>query len=125
MATVFTHPLTLVYTVAKNLIVNGVQIFDEVSHGVVAYDEGQYFNSGYYFGEAVASVFLKGSYSYPNRLASGTVKDVSEVIIGFLEGVSIEEKLTNLDECLVDGDKIWKLVEDAEVQCKREEITKN
>ena len=117
MAKVFTNPLTLVYDVAKNLIVNGVQIIDEVSHGVVDYDDANYEESGYYFGKALVDVFFKGSYNYANNLKSETVKDVAEVIVGFLEGVALEEKLTNLEDCLVDGDNIWKLVEDAQVQC--------
>ena len=120
MGAVFTHPLTLVYHIAKNLVVNGVNIFDEVSHGVVAFDDAQYNQAGFYFGEALSNVLLKGSFSYQNGLASSTVKDVAEVIVGFLEGVSMEEKLDNLDQCLVDGDTIWKLVLDAEIECNTE-----
>lgn len=59
MALVFTHPLSLIYHVGKNLIVNGVEIFEDIVDSAAGYDEGDFYKCGKYAGEALVAVFLK------------------------------------------------------------------
>lgn len=59
MAEVFEHPLSLVYHVAKNLIVNGVDVFGKISTGINYYHSGDYFHFGQQMGEALDEVVLK------------------------------------------------------------------
>lgn len=119
MAEVFTNPWELAWKVGKNLIVNGVEIIDEFSHAVVDYDNQDWKDMGKYTGEALVNIFLKGSYNYRNNLSSDNLANVAQTIIGFLEGVAMEEKLDNLDTCLVDGETLWGYYQDAEIQCKQ------
>ncbi len=66
MAISFSNPISFIFHAGKNLILNGVEIFKEVSHAEVNYDDGNYFDCGYYSGEALGAVFLKGTYNYRN-----------------------------------------------------------
>ena len=61
MAVIFTHPLTLALRVGKNILVNGVDIYDKISKGLTLYQSADYNGSGRQFGMALAEVFLKTS----------------------------------------------------------------
>lgn len=63
MAEVFASPLSLIYTVGKNLYLNGIDIFEKIMNAMVAYEEGDYFSFGMYLGQAMDEVFLKAPYS--------------------------------------------------------------
>ena len=58
MISVFSNPWSLVYTVGKNLLVNGVDIFHKIEDATTAYDKKDYFNFGRYCGEAMDEVFF-------------------------------------------------------------------
>lgn len=62
MAEVFTHPLTLIYHVGKNLILNGVDIFEKIGQALIAYGAQDYFTFGKFVGEAMEEIFLKAPY---------------------------------------------------------------
>lgn len=55
----FTSPLSFVYHVGKNLIVNGVEIFGEINSAYKAYQTSDFYNFGYYIGEALAQLLLQ------------------------------------------------------------------
>jgi hypothetical protein len=59
MAEIFEHPLTLLYHIGKELIVNGLNIFRKISSAITAYKSGDYFHFGQYVGEALDEVFFK------------------------------------------------------------------
>jgi hypothetical protein len=61
MALIFEHPLTLAYTVGKNLLVNGIDIYKKISDAVTSYKSGDYYNFGKDIGEALDEVFFKSS----------------------------------------------------------------
>ena len=58
MAKIFLHPLSLIYHVGKNLIVNGVDIFHKMQSAISSKRQGDYFNYGKFVGEALAEIFL-------------------------------------------------------------------
>ena len=58
MAAVFSNPVTLVYHVGHNLIMNGIDIYEKLDMGVIAYKKGDYYSFGYNVGEGMAEVFL-------------------------------------------------------------------
>jgi len=62
MAEVFAHPLSLIYHVGKNLILNGVDIFKKIANALIAYGAKDYYTFGMYVGEAMDTVFLKAPY---------------------------------------------------------------
>jgi len=41
------------------------------------------------------------------------LNDLGEFVLGFFEGVSMQENLENLDECLEDGSAEWTLIYNA------------
>ncbi|CDW75594.1 UNKNOWN [Stylonychia lemnae] len=59
MAEVFSNPFSLIYHVGKNLVINGIDIFEKIAKALIAYGEADYFSFGTYVGEAMAEVFLK------------------------------------------------------------------
>lgn len=62
LAEVFAHPLSLIYHVGKNLILNGVDIFGKIANALISYGAKDYFSFGKYVGEAMDTVFLKAPY---------------------------------------------------------------
>jgi hypothetical protein len=59
MADILEHPLALMYRVAKNFLVNGVDIFKKFNLGMQAYTAHNYFDSGRFWGEAFDEVVRK------------------------------------------------------------------
>lgn len=45
-AVVFTHPLTLIYTVGKSLILNGSDILTKIEAAITAYHKADYYEFG-------------------------------------------------------------------------------
>eukprot|EP00347_Sterkiella_histriomuscorum_P001536 403371660 len=62
MAEVFAHPLSLIYHVGKNLILNGVDIFKKIADALIAYGAKDYFSFGMYVGQAMDTIFLHAPY---------------------------------------------------------------
>jgi hypothetical protein len=59
MADIIEHPLALMYRVAKNFLVNGVDIFKKFNLGMQAYTAHNYFDCGRFWGEAFDEVARK------------------------------------------------------------------
>ena len=55
----FKSPLSFAYHVGKNLIVNGVEIYDEIKGSIAAYHSDQYETMGQDIGEALSHVLLR------------------------------------------------------------------
>lgn len=58
MAEVFAHPLSLIYHVGKNLLINGVDIIKKTTEAVLSYKEDDYYDFGKYIAETMDEVFL-------------------------------------------------------------------
>lgn len=59
VADVFKHPMTLMYTIGKNLVVNGVDIFTKMASAMDYFNKQDYYNFGKQVGEALAELVLK------------------------------------------------------------------
>ena len=58
MIEVFANPFSLAYTVGKNILVNGVDIFHKIEDATTAFNKADYYNFGRYCGEAMDEVFF-------------------------------------------------------------------
>jgi len=63
MAKIFEHPMTLFFTVGKNLIVNGINILHEIEYAIKFYEKGDFYNFGVQIGTALDELFLKAPYT--------------------------------------------------------------
>lgn len=59
MAEIIAHPLSLMFRMGKNFLVNGVDILRKFTLGFNAYKAADYFEFGRYLGEALDEVVLK------------------------------------------------------------------
>ena len=57
----FHHPMSFVFHLGKDLIVNGKDIFDEISQAVSLWEKQDYRNAGIQIGEALALLIGTGS----------------------------------------------------------------
>ena len=97
MLAAFSSPVSFVFHVAKDLIVNGRQIFKEVSSGVRAYHAGNYTSFGFYMGEAMAAAIVG---------EKEVVVDVLDVVGGLLEGLADGIALSDIQNCVTDTETI-------------------
>lgn len=103
MASVFTHPLELIIKVGKSILLNGVEIYRDVSTSVTDYENKDYFHSGEFGGEAFALVFFTGVQNYlPQIDVKKDLEIAAEMTAGFLDGVSIKADLVDIKECIED-----------------------
>ena len=58
---VFSNPFSLVWNIDKNMIVNGVDIFEKIMKAISYYKAGDYYNFGKYIGESLAELLLSTS----------------------------------------------------------------
>ena len=59
MAEIFRHPLSLIFNIGKNLIVNGKDILSKIEAAIASYKNSDFFNFGKNIGQALAEVLLK------------------------------------------------------------------
>lgn len=88
MAEVFAHPLTLIYKVGKNLIVNGIDIFKKIAQALIAYGAQDYFTFGQHIGEAMDIIFLHAPYPKTEMDTKGY-----ELLNGFYTGLSTNTEI--------------------------------
>lgn len=99
----FQNPTSFAWHVAKDLIVNGVQIYDDISAAVNAYDAQSWESFGYDSGHALALVFIgaKNQIKTPNTYRIG-LSEVEQIFVGVLKGVGAEANITDLAPCIGD-----------------------
>ncbi len=56
---VFSNPWMLLFVVGKNLIINGVDIYNTIDAAIKAFHKSKYFDFGKYSGQSMSMVFLK------------------------------------------------------------------
>lgn len=109
MLSAFSNPISFVFHVGKDLILNGKQIFTEVASAVRAYHSKDYTQFGYYMGEAMAAV-LVGEKS--------VVVNVLDVVGGVLEGLATGVALTDIQNCVGDSETIAANLYNAVIELK-------
>lgn len=82
MAEIFEHPYQLIFRAGRNLLVNGVEVFHFLEHAFLAHRQAQYFDFGYFIGEALDVVFL----NQPQMALSPKKETVDEQAFDFLTG---------------------------------------
>jgi hypothetical protein len=58
MAKTFKSPLSFAYHVGKDLLVDGTDIYAQITAGIAAYDKEQYHTFGYDMGKALSLVLV-------------------------------------------------------------------
>jgi len=58
MADNFKSPWSFAYNVGKNILLNGVDIYNEIASAIDFYDKNDYYNFGYQVGEALEEVII-------------------------------------------------------------------
>jgi hypothetical protein len=112
MASIFEHPLSLIYTVGKSLWVNGADIMKEISSATSAYGQGQYFDFGEHLGKALDEVFFKTTQSNDGQTTGLIKRPSDEHAYDFLSGL-FSELLPTYDEQLLynkidgKGSMVW------------------
>jgi len=90
MAEIFKHPLSLIYHVGKNLIVNGQDIFGKISSALTAYQNKDYYTFGLYIGQALDAVVLKSP--IPKKLMDYRAYEFLDGYMGQVEGVNLDRE---------------------------------
>ena len=87
MAEIFAHPLRLIYKVGKNLIINGVDIFEKIMKALIFYEHGDFFHFGMYIGEAMEEVLLSAKPMIKSNLDTSAY----EFLTGFLNAKGFQK----------------------------------
>lgn len=58
MAEIFGHPLSLIYHIGKNILLNGIDIFGKIAKALISFGEADYYSFGMYVGQAMDEVLL-------------------------------------------------------------------
>lgn len=82
IAEIMMHPLSLMFRVGKNFLLNGVDIFKKFNVAWTAYKSENFFDFGRYLGEALDEVFLKSQ-------SKKKLKDEQayEFLCGYMDGL--------------------------------------
>ena len=94
LATAFTNPRSFIYTVAKSLLINRVEVFNEVSQAVAAFQHHDFTQLGYWVGKAMDTIFL----GLHQKLRQGNVDFINQGNFGWkaelpkkFEGMTLDE----------------------------------
>ena len=101
----FEHPLSFVFHLGKDLIVNGKDIFDEISQAVNLWDKQDYRNAGIQIGEALALLIGTGEEEIDTMVDLGTAikgwkwETTVDVFEGTLQGFFGSSQFPALKSC--------------------------
>lgn len=96
MVLAFGHPLSVLSHMGENLVVNGADIMDEVSFAMGAWEFKQYFDFGFYCGEAAFKIL----YVPPKKPSVDSAAAVS-IIQGLAKSINYEIQVNDLSEEVV------------------------
>ena len=105
------NPTTFFFKVAKNLIVNGADIYHEIYGAVDDFNAGNWEHFGFNIGKALAQVFLYGTVQVQPRL--GSAKDVLLFLKGTVEGISTDPLYDQFAPCVENSTEIGYMIEEA------------
>eukprot|EP00331_Platyophrya_macrostoma_P029686 CAMPEP_0176451048 /NCGR_PEP_ID=MMETSP0127-20121128/27561_1 /TAXON_ID=938130 /ORGANISM="Platyophrya macrostoma, Strain WH" /LENGTH=791 /DNA_ID=CAMNT_0017838943 /DNA_START=26 /DNA_END=2401 /DNA_ORIENTATION=+ len=97
-------PTTFIYKVAKNIIINGVDIYHEISAAVNMYKSGNWEQFGVNIGKALAQVFLYGTAHRPLGATSG--ENILVFLEGVLEGISTDANFDQIAPCVFNASSV-------------------
>jgi hypothetical protein len=58
MLDTFANPKSFIYHIAKDIVVNGVSIFKDISYCVVSYDQKDWETFGKHLGDAMVNIII-------------------------------------------------------------------
>jgi|TARA_B110000305_G_C19405190_1_gene622328 hypothetical protein len=102
MAAIFDSPTSFAYHVGKDILVNGVQIFQEIETAVADYKSQKWEDFGFMVGEATAKTLL-GSGEQIAQIEKKTM--VAETFRGILEAYGGSFNIEALLVCISDEDQ--------------------
>lgn len=103
MAEILANPISLVYNVGKNLILNGVEIYGDIDKSVEFYKNGDYFNFGKEIGITLDEIILKSSNINGKTTKNEYDAGAYHFLVGFEEGsgqnlfIDVEMLYNNID----------------------------
>eukprot|EP00357_Protocruzia_adherens_P000288 CAMPEP_0114981338 /NCGR_PEP_ID=MMETSP0216-20121206/5488_1 /TAXON_ID=223996 /ORGANISM="Protocruzia adherens, Strain Boccale" /LENGTH=1455 /DNA_ID=CAMNT_0002342997 /DNA_START=218 /DNA_END=4585 /DNA_ORIENTATION=+ len=112
----FASPLSFAYKVGKSLIVNGVEIYHDIDTAVSDFHAGNYKQFGYEIGVALGTVVNGANVVQTTNLEVSTIsklEEVSQIVDGLLSGALQTDKLTDVVDCIHDGDSLLQGIEGA------------
>ena len=122
MIAVFDSPTSFAYHVGKDLIVNGKQIYGEITTAVSDYEAGNWGDFGYQIGEAAAKTIL-GEEELPMFATQDQKMKEAQIMQGFLTAFGGKFDLYALLMCIYEEDQAL-LMFDVAVQSFEEAIAK-
>lgn len=118
MAKTFKSPWSFAYHVGKDLLVDGTDIYHEISASLDAYGTGDYHTFGYDVGQAL-SLVLVGQEDELSGMVAMSSGEIETVLIGLIEG-AIGQSLPSIDTCITDITTTAADIEDAVADFKKE-----
>jgi hypothetical protein len=133
MISIFDSPTAFAYHVGKDLLVNGVQIYGEITTAISDYNAGNWGDFGFQIGEAAAKTILgEEQETFFDVIVAEQEeqidnKMVAEFAQGLLETTQVGEfNFSNLLTCIMDADQaamiLYKAVEMLEDAYKNRDI---
>ena len=98
----FKSPTSLIFVAAKNLVLDGVEIYGEITSAVNDFKEGDYVDFGENIGKALATVLFGSPQLSLKALENYQVdpQDILLILKGVLEGVGTQTKFQDINECI-------------------------
>lgn len=122
MISVFDSPTSFAYHVGKDLIVNGKQIYGEITTAVSDYESGNWGDFGYQIGEAAAKTILGEDELAMHATQDSKMKE-AQIMQGFLAAFGGKFDLYALLMCIYEEDQAL-LMFDVAVQSFEDAIAK-
>jgi cathepsin B len=95
----FQSPIQFLYYVGKSLIINHVDVLNEVSQAITAYEDKNFNQLGYWIGKAMDTILLGNPES---------VQDIKTNIVnfaeGFLNGIETAQLFQEIEACIGDSE---------------------
>ena len=108
MAAIFASPTTFAEHVGKDLIVNGKDIFKEITTAVHDYQTQDYSDFGFQVGEAAAKVILGAESQKQIQTINNLRTTKLELIVGgVLNGALNAEGFTDITQCIQDAEEVF------------------
>lgn len=102
MAAIFKSPTSFAYHVGKDLIINGKDIYHEVSTAITDYKSAKWYDFGYNVGEAASKTILGEEES---RLRDDA--KLEQIVAGVLKGALDAEGFTDINKCIKDAEGVF------------------
>ena len=104
MVEIFASPITFVFHVGKDLLVNGVQIFHEIEDATAQYKQGNWEKFGIDIGEATAKTLLGEESLQQSGYSADQIK-LAQIEQGILRAYEGDFDLYALIVCIGEEDK--------------------